>query len=137
MKVTVELSTPEEIRRFYERMFCEDKPKVNVTMFAEPKPEEPAPQPFPDGFKPAPESVPFPGASDSVESAPQPMMNAPETKTPAPSFDDVTQAAIKRVQAGKQAELRTLLQKYGVQALPELKDKPEQLAAFYKDLEVL
>ena len=131
MKVTIELNTEDEIKTFYERMFAPDKP--HITMYATPAIEpDPAPQELPEGFMPAPENVPF--EDKPTPKAPEP---APAPK-PAPlSFDMVQAAAIKLVQAKKQEELRSLLQKYGVQALPELKDKPDDLAAFYKDLEVM
>lgn len=62
---------------------------------------------------------------------------APAQTFKAVTFEEVTQAAIKKMDAGKQTELRALLQKYGVQALPELKAQPEKLNTFYADLEVL
>jgi hypothetical protein len=49
----------------------------------------------------------------------------------------VQKKAISLVQAQRQPELRALLEKHGLQSLPELKDDPEKLAAFYKDVEVL
>ena len=132
MKVTVELTSQEEIKAFYERMFNPDKPTI---VFATPKAEDPEPQKLPDGFKPAPESVPFTAASDTAGSAPQPMMNVPETKIP--TFKEVTDAALKWMDTGKQADLQALLQKFGVPALTYLKDSPDKLAEFYKELEAV
>ena len=58
MKLTVELTTEEEIKTFYERMFMPNKP--NITVYAAPASEpDPAPQELPEGFMPAPENVPF------------------------------------------------------------------------------
>lgn len=121
MKVTVELTTEEEIKAFYTRMFEPEKP--NITMYA-----APAPDPLPEGFMPAPEEVPF------AEEKPAP---APAAAPAAVTFEMVQKAAIKLVQAQRQEEMRGLLNKYGLQSLPELKAAPEKLEAFYKDMEVL
>ena len=108
MKILVELNSPEELLRFFETM---DPTKT--------------PAAAPVSAPAAPDPVPF------VE-------QQSEQKTfKAVTFEEVTQAAIKKMDAGKQTELRALLQKYGVQALPELKAQPEKLATFYADLEVL
>lgn len=120
MKVTVELTNEEEIKTFYARMFEPEKP--NITMYAAPAPT-PEPDPLPDGFMPAPEETPF------DEKKPEP--------APTVTFEMVQKKAISLVQAQRQPELRALLQKHGLQGLPELKDNPEKLAAFYKDVEVL
>ena len=61
----------------------------------------------------------------------------PETTIRVPSFDEVTKAAVKLMDAGRQDDLRQLLVKYGVQALPELKDNSVKLAEFYAELEVM
>ena len=121
MKVTVELTNEEEIKTFYARMFEPEKP--NITMYA-----APAPDPLPEGFMPAPEEVPF------ADEKPVP---APEAAPAAVTFEMVQKKAISLVQAQRQPELRALLEKHGLQSLPELKDDPEKLAAFYKDVEVL
>lgn len=123
MKVTIELTTEEEIKTFYERMIAPGK--ASITVYAAPSPEpDPAPQKLPEGFMPAPEETPF------EEKKPEP--------APAPvTFEMVQKKAIALVQAQRQPELRALLEKYGLQGLPELKDDPEKLAAFYKDVEVL
>ena len=125
MKVTVELTTEEEIKTFYSRMFEPEKP--NITMFAAPAPKAEQ-QALPEGFMPAPEEVPF------EEKKPAP---APEPAPAAVTFEMVQKAAIKLVQAQRQEEMRGLLNKYGLQSLPELKAAPEKLEAFYKDMEVL
>ena len=115
MKILVELNSPEELLRFFETM---DPTKT-----------------------PAAAPVSAPAAPVSAPAAPDPVPfveQQSEQKTfKAVTFEEVTQAAIKKMDAGKQTELRALLQKYGVQALPELKAQPEKLATFYADLEVL
>ena len=127
MKVTIELTTEEEIKTFYERMIAPNKP--NITVYAAPAPEpDPAPS-LPEGFMPAPENVPF-----QKENAPKAAGSAP---APVVTFEMVQKKAIKLVQEQRQPELRALLEKHGLQALPDLKDSPDKLAAFYKDVEVL
>lgn len=121
MRVTIELTTEEEIKTFYERMIAPDKP--NITMFAAPSSPDPAPS-LPEGFMPAPEEPPF-EEKKSEEAAPE------------VTFEMVQKKAIGLVQAQRQPELRALLEKHGLQALPDLKNSPEKLAAFYKDVEVL
>lgn len=118
MKVIVELSSPEELLRFFETM---EPKKSQIEAMA------PAAQNI--GHQPAAPATPAPAAP---EPAPAP---APAAK--APSFEEVTKAAIRLMDAGKQPQLRALLQKYGVQALPELKNDPVKLAEFYADLEVM
>lgn len=125
MKVTVELTTEEEIKTFYARMFEPDKP--NITMYAAPAPA-PEPQALSEGSMPAPEEVPF------AEEKPAPALAAAPA---AVTFEMVQKAAIKMVQAQKQEEMRELLNKYGLQSLPELKAAPEKLAAFYADMGVI
>ena len=123
MKLTVELTTEEEIKTFYERMFAPGKPNITVYASPAPAPEpDPAPQALPEGFMPAPEGVPF---------------EEKEAPAPAVTFEMVQKKAIGLVQAQRQPELRALLEKHGLQALPDLKDSPEKMAAFYKDVEVL
>jgi len=121
VKILVELNSPEELLRFFE---TKDPTKAA------------APDPAPAASKQQPEpqqaETQAPAASKQ-QSEPTP---APQTLK-AVTFEEVTQAAIKKMDAGKQTELRALLQKYGVQALSELKVQPEKLAAFYADLEVL
>lgn len=123
MKVTVELTTEEEIKTFYARMFEPEKP--NITMYATSTTKQ---EDLPEGFMPAPEEVPF------ADEKPVP---APEAAPAAVTFEMVQKKAISLVQAQRQPELRALLEKHGLQSLPELKDDPEKLAAFYKDVEVL
>ncbi len=122
MKVTVELTNEEEIKTFYARMFEPEKP--NITMYATPA-SAPEQDPLPEGFMPAPDVTPF----DEKKPEPEP--------APVVTFEMVQKVAIKLVQEQRQPELRALLQKHGLQGLPELKDNPEKLAAFYKDVEVL
>lgn len=116
MKIIVELNSPEELQRFLETM----GPKAQA---AAPKQQDQKPE--------GPPTAPAP-----VTQVPAPAQTA-APKQQAPSFDTVTKAAIQKMDAGKQTELRALLQKHGAQSLPELKDKPDKLAAFYADLEVL
>ena len=120
MKVTVELTNEEEIKTFYARMFEPEKP--NITMYAAPAPT-PEPDPLPEGFMPAPEETPF------DEKKPEP--------APTVTFEMVQKKAISLVQAQRQPELRALLEKHGLQGLPELKDDPEKRAAFYADMGVI
>lgn len=120
MKILVELNSPEELLRFFETM--------DPTKAAAPNPAPAAPK-----QQPAPQQVETPApAASKQQSEP-----APAQTFKAVTFEEVTQAAIKKMDAGKQTELRALLQKYGVQALPELKTQPEKLNTFYADLEVL
>lgn len=120
MKVTVELTNEEEIKTFYAHMFEPEKP--NITMYAAPAPT-PEPDPLPEGFMPAPEETPF------DEKKPEP--------APVVTYEMVQNVAIKLVQEQRQPELRALLQKHGLQGLPELKDDPEKRAAFYADMGVI
>ncbi len=125
MKITVELNTVEEMEQFLEAWKAKKEPKQ-------------------EGFdlKPMPmtESI-TPVAVQTEAPAPTPAASKqqpePETTIRVPSFDEVTKAAVKLMDAGRQDDLRQLLVKYGVQALPELKDKPDKLAAFYAELEVM
>ena len=135
MKVTVEMTESEEIRAFFAKIVqktAENVQKPNITVYAQPIPEQ-----LPEGFKPAPEEVPFKDETPAPAPTPAPALNAPEPAVKQISYDEVAQAAIAKVHEQKQEPLRALLQKYGAQALPDLKDKPDQLAAFYKDLEVI
>lgn len=122
MKITVELSSPEELLRFFETM----DPGHSASAAPVSAPAAPVSAPV------APVSAP--AAPDPTPIEP-PKTAAPERKVP--TIEEVTQAAVKKVDAGKQAELRQLLQKYGANSLPELKNYPDKLAAFIKDLEVL
>lgn len=126
MKVIVELSSPEELLRFFETM--EPKQEQIKAMAPAPAPAPAAPKQQyqkPEVLNAAPQSAPDP--------VPAPTPAASKQQV---SFEEVTRAAIRMMDAGKQNELRALLQKYGVQALPDLKSQPEKLAAFYHDLEV-
>ena len=139
MKLIVEMTDLEEIKAFCDRMGSSET-KPNITVFATPAPApEPAPQPappLPEGFQQAPESVPFNTAptAASAQPAPQPVPQAQQTTV---TFEMVQKAAIKMVQAQRQEEMRELLNKYGLQSLPELKAAPEKLAAFYADMGVI
>ena len=122
MKLTIEMTDENDIRTFFERMYA-PKNKPDITVYAAPSVPDPESEPEP---QPEPEPIAMP------EPVP-----AQDPKPAAIDFDDVTKAAIRLMDTGKQTELRGLLQKYGVQALPELKDKPDKLALFAKDLEVI
>ena len=118
MKITVELNTVEEMEQFLEAWKAKKEPKQ-------------------EGFdlKPMPmtESI-TPAVVQTEAPAPEP---EPEMTIRVPSFDEVTKAAVKLMDAGRQDDLRQLLVKYGVQALPELKDNSVKLAEFYAELEVM
>ena len=120
MKITVELNTVEEMERFLEAWKAKKEPKQEGI--------ELAPMPM---MEPA-----APKQQYEKPEAPQPAPE-PEKTVRAVSIEDVTKAAVKLMDAGRQDDLRQLLVKYGVQALPELKDKPDKLAAFYAELEVM
>ena len=128
MKITVELNTIEEMEQFLAAMKAKEEPKQEGFDLK--------PMPMTEQITPAvvkyqkPEVLPAPPAADTAP-APQPVT------IKAPSFDDVTKAAVKLMDAGRQDDLRQLLVKYGVQALPELKDNPVKLADFYAELEVM
>ena len=123
MKITVELNTVEEMEQFLEAWKAKKEPKQ-------------------EGFdlKPMPmtESI-TPAVVQTEASAPTPAASKqqPEPEKKTVSIEDVTKAAVKLMDAGRQDDLRQLLIKYGVQALPELKDKPDKLAEFYAELEVM
>lgn len=128
MKITVELNTIEEMEQFLVAMKAKEEPKQGGFDLK--------PMPMTESITPAivkteyakPEVLPTPPAADT---SPEP---AP---IKVPSFDDVTKAAVKLMDAGRQDDLRQLLIKYGVQALPELKDNPVKLAEFYAELDVM
>lgn len=122
MKVIVELSSPEELLRFFETM----EPKKSQIEAMAPAAQNIGHQ-KPEVLPEAPQSAPDPAPAQTP---------APAPAAKAPSFEEVTKAAIRLMDAGKQPQLRALLQKYGVQALPELKNNPAKLAEFYADLEV-
>ena len=129
MKITVELSSPEELLRFFETMdpgHAAPAAPISAPVAPVSEPVAPVSEPV------APVSAP---ASPDPAPIEPPKTAAPEPKVP--TIEEVTQAAVKKVDAGKQAELRQLLQKYGANSLPELKNYPDKLAAFIKDLEVL
>lgn len=124
MKVTIELSSIDELRRvlnaldgFESKPMPMMEPAALKQQYQKPEAETAAPAP-------EPQPAPAPAAE-------------PEKTYKAVSFDDVTKAAIKLMDAGRQDDLRQLLVKYGVQALPELKTQPDKLAQFYADLEVM
>lgn len=108
-------------------------------------------EPVDEPVVPAPTApvTPAPAAPTPVPVAPTP---APVAPTPVPtvadapvapapvsvasySVDDLARAAVQLVDAGRQAEIMPLLQKYGVNALPDL--APEQTASFAADLRAL
>lgn len=124
MKVIVELSSPEELLRFFETM----EPKKSQIEAMAPAAQNIGYQ-KPEVLATAPQSAQDPAPAQTPAPAPAPAAKAP-------SFEEVTKAAIRLMDAGKQPQLRALLQKYGVQALPELKNDPVKLAEFYADLEV-
>lgn len=118
MKITVELNTVEEMEQFLEAWKAKKEPKQEGFDLK--------PMPMTESITPA-----------IVKNEPQPAPDPEPVTIKTPSFDDVTKAAVKLMDAGRQDDLRQLLVKYGVQALPELKDKPEKLSAFYAELEVM
>lgn len=128
MKVIVELSSPEELLRFFETM----EPKKSQIEAMAPAAQKIGYQ-KPEVLATAPQSAPDPVPAQTPAQTPAPAPAAPKQQV---SFEEVTKAAIRLMDAGKQNELRALLQKYGVQALPELKNDPAKLAEFYADLEV-
>lgn len=128
MKITVELNTIEEMEQFLAAMKAKEEPKQEGFDLK--------PMPMTESITPAIVEYQKP---EVPPEAPQPTPRpAPEPVTiKAPSFDEVTKAAVKLMDAGRQDDLRQLLVKYGVQALPELKDNPVKLAEFYAELEVM
>ena len=128
MKVTIELSSIDELRRVLNALDGFESKPMPMMEPAAPKQQYQKPEVLPQApaetAAPAPEPAPAPAAE-------------PEKTYKAVSFDDVTKAAIKLMDAGRQDDLRQLLVKYGVQALPELKTQPDKLAQFYSDLEVM
>ena len=128
MKVTIELSSIDELRRVLNALDGFESKPMPMMEPAAPKQQYQKPEVLPQApaetAAPAPEPAPAPAAE-------------PEKTYKAVSFDDVTKAAIKLMDAGRQTDLRQLLTKYGVQALPELKTQPDKLAQFYSDLEVM
>lgn len=96
----------------------------------------------------APAAVPAPTAVPTAPAAPtEPVNVAPTPVTPAPvtpvaptaaatyTTDDLARAAVGLVDAGRQAELMSVMSKYGVVALPDL--PADQYAAFAADLRAL
>lgn len=133
MKVTIELSSIDELRRVLNALDGFESKPMPMMEPAAPKqkpevlPQDPTMTVLP-AMVPAPAPEPQPAPAPAAE---------PEKTYKAVSFDDVTKAAIKLMDAGRQDDLRQLLVKYGVQALPELKSNPAKLAQFYSDLEVM
>ena len=123
MKVTIELSSIDDLKRVVNALDGFESKPMPMMEPAAPKQQYQKSEVLPQ----APAEAAAPGP------APAP---AEELKK-APSFDDVTKAAIKLMDAGRQNDLRQLLVKYGVQALPELKTQPDKLAQFYAELEVV
>lgn len=128
MKVTIELSSIDELRRVLNALDGFESKPMPMMEPAAPKQQYQKPEVLPQApaetAAPAPEPAPAPAAE-------------PEKTYKDVSFDNVTKAAIKLMDAGRQDDLRQLLVKYGVQALPELKTQPDKLAQFYSDLEVM
>lgn len=139
MKITVELNTIEEMEQFLGAMKAKKGAKQEGFEMAPMPMMEPA-APTPQQYQ-KPEVLPqAPASAAALAPEPQPApapAAEPEKTYKAVSFDDVTKAAIKLMDAGRQDDLRQLLVKYGVQALPELKTQPDKLAQFYSDLEVM
>ena len=117
MKITVELNTVEEMEQFLEAWKAKKEPKQ-------------------EGFDLKPMPMAEYVMPVNVTSKPQPAPE-PEKTEKTVSIEDVTKAAVKLMDAGRQDDLRQLLVKYGVQALPELKDNSVKLAEFYAELEVM
>jgi hypothetical protein len=130
MKVTIELSSIDELRRVLNALDGFESKPMPMMEPAAPKQQYQKPEVLPQA--PAETAAPAP----EPQPAPAPATE-PEKTYKAVSFDDVTKAAIKLMDAGRQDDLRQLLVKYGVQALPELKSNPAKLAQFYSDLEVM
>ncbi|HCG60508.1 MAG TPA: hypothetical protein DEV97_11010 [Lachnospiraceae bacterium] len=130
MKVTIELSSIDELRRVLNALDGFESKPMPMMEPAAPKQQYQKPEVLPQApaETAAPAPVPQPAPAPAAE---------PEKTYKAVSFDDVTKAAIKLMDAGRQDDLRQLLVKYGVQALPELKSNPAKLAQFYSDLEVM
>ena len=130
MKVTIELSSIDELRRVLNALDGFESKPMPMMEPAAPKQQYQKPEVLPQApaETAAPAPVPQPAPAPAAE---------PEKTYKAVSFDDVTKAAIKLMDAGRQDDLRQLLVKYGVQALPELKTQPDKLAQFYSDLEVM
>ena len=120
MKITVELNTVEEMEQFLEAWKVKKEPKQEGFDLK--------PMPMTESITPAVVQTEAPAPAPEPE---------PETTIRVPSFDEVTKAAVKLMDAGRQDDLRQLLVKYGVQALPELKDNSVKLAEFYAELEVM
>lgn len=120
MKITVELNTVEEMEQFLEAWKAKKEPKQEGFDLK--------PMPMTESITPAVVQTETPAPAPEPE---------PEKTEKTVSIEDVTKAAVKLMDAGRQDDLRQLLVKYGVQALPELKDKPDKLAAFYAELEVM
>lgn len=126
MKVTIELSSIDELRRVLNALDGFESKPMPMMEPAAPKQQYQKPEVLPQA--PAATTTP------AIEPAPAPAAEEPKK---APSFEEVTKAAIKLMDAGRQNDLRQLLTKYGVQALPELKADMDKLRAFYADLEVM
>ena len=130
MKVTIELSSIDDLKRVVNALDGFESKPMPMMEPAAPKVVYKKPEVLPQApaetAAPAPEPQPTPAPAAE-----------PEKTYKAVSFDDVTKAAIKLMDAGRQTDLRQLLTKYGVQALPELKTQPDKLAQFYADLEVM
>lgn len=130
MKVTIELSSIDDLKRVVNALDGFEPRPMPMMEPAAPKQQYQKPEVLPQ----APAATTTPAIEPALVPAPAPAAEEPKK---AVSFDDVTKAAIKLMDAGRQNDLRQLLVKYGVQALPELKTQPVKLAQFYADLEVM
>lgn len=108
----------------------------------EPVPMVAAPAPAPAPVESALASAIQQAAPAPVAPAPAPVASAPAPVPAAPvaapasyTPDDLARAAAGLVDAGKQAEVVAVVQKYGVQSLPEL--PAAQYAAFAADLRAI
>ena len=129
MKITVELNTVEEMEQFLQAWKAK---KEGFDLKPMPMTESITPAIIPNAAskqQPAPQQAEAPTPAASKQQ--------PDPEEKALSIEDVTKVAVKLMDTGRQDDLRQLLVKYGVQALPELKDKPDKLAAFYAELEVM
>ena len=131
MKVTIELSSIDDLKRVVNALDGFESKPMPMMEPAAPKQQYQKPEVLPQ----APAATTTPAIEPAQAPAPAP--ESAEEPKKAPLFDDVTKAAIKLMDAGRQDDLRQLLVKYGVQALPELKTQPDKLAQFYSDLEVM
>ena len=122
MQITITLNSEEELMAFMDKYLA---PK------AAPTPVQAAPAPA----APTP-AVPAPAAPAPASVAPAP---APVAPAPAPvkkvTYQDLQAKAIALMDQGKQEQLKALLQRYNVPALPSLTE--EQYWGFMADMEAM